>query len=79
MSSQDQDYRDVQPRWRSYMHMGAGLVYLIVGVAVLFMRKFGTIELNSVSTWGLSGLCLLYGVFRIWRGFTDLKASRNAE
>lgn len=79
MSTQNQDYRDAPPRWRSYMHIGAGLVYLMVGVAVLFVRKFGTIELNSVSTWGLSGLCLLYGGFRIWRGFRDLKSAKEVE
>lgn len=75
----NQDFRDAPPRWRSYMHIGAGFVYLIVGIAVLFVRKFGTIELNSISTWGLSGLCLLYGVFRIWRGFKDLKAAQNQD
>lgn len=77
MSTQNHDYGEAPPRWRSYLHIAAGFVYLIVGTAVLFVRKFGTIELNSVSTWGLSGLCFLYGVFRIWRGFRDLKSTQN--
>ncbi|GAA4449891.1 hypothetical protein [Rurimicrobium arvi] len=79
MSTQDQDYSHNPPKWRAYLHLAMGLVYLLMGGLVLYMRKFGSIELTDFSTYGLCSLLGLYGLFRIWRGSKDLQMSKSRD
>lgn len=61
-------------RMRSGMHIGMGIFYVIIGSAILYVKYFGTIELSTGLAYTLGSLMVLYGIFRLWRGFTDMKA-----
>ena len=55
---------------RSLLDYGMGIVILGVGVVVLFAEKFGfTIVIDDLMRYLFVGLCVLYGGFRIYRGF----------
>jgi hypothetical protein len=56
-----------------------GLVYLAIAVFVFKFKSFGSIELDQLYVYGMSGLLTIYGLFRIWRGTTDLKNGSNQE
>lgn len=61
------------PKWRAWLHISMGVVYLLFATLVFSMKKFGNIDLSELSVWGLSALLSLYGLFRLWRGISDLK------
>lgn len=60
-------------RMRGTMHIGMGVFYLIAGTLVLYVKYFGSIELPAGVAFFLGIMMLLYGIFRIWRGFVLLK------
>lgn len=56
---------------RSILDYGMGIVILGVGVVVLFAEKFGfQVSIDDLMRYMFFGLCLLYGGFRIYRGFS---------
>jgi hypothetical protein len=55
------------------MHIGIGIIYCIFGIGVLYVKKFGSIDLSEPAVYGMFGLLLIYGAFRIWRGVADIK------
>lgn len=61
------------PKWRHWMHIAMGVIYILFAVLVFQAKKFGSIDLGVSGTYGLSILLAAYGIFRIWRGYTDLK------
>jgi len=63
--------------FRGSLHMGMGAVYIALGVAVMYYRVFGTIELPLAVSVTLGVAMLLYGAFRIWRGYMDLRQNRR--
>ena len=77
------DYEDRNrktPNWqrvRAMQHIGMGAVYLIIAVLLFYVKTFGTIELSTGVAYALGGLLLVYGVFRIWRGFVELRAKNE--
>lgn len=55
---------------RSLLDYGMGIVILGVGVVVLFAEKFGfAIAIDDLMRYLFVGLCVLYGGFRIYRGY----------
>ena len=59
-------------RMRSIMDFGMGVLWSAMGVFLIFIKKFSTgLELrydpSTLMTFG--GVCLLYGLFRIYRGY----------
>lgn len=60
-------------RFRSTMHIAMGVFYIIIGLFVIYIKYFGQMELPDTFAYILGGLMLAYGLFRIWRGFTDMK------
>jgi uncharacterized membrane protein HdeD (DUF308 family) len=64
---------DTPPKWRAWMHMAMGVVYLLFAALIFNVKKFASIDLGPASAYVFSALLALYGVFRIWRGYTDLK------
>lgn len=60
-------------RFQVIQHLGMGTFYLIAGSLVLYVKYFGAMELPAGLAYFLGTMMLLYGVFRIWRGFADLK------
>ena len=66
-------YRNV----RAVLHIGMGGVYLLFGSIIIAYQNFGTLGLSPVMAYSIGGLMLLYGVFRLWRGFADMATMRR--
>lgn len=64
-------------RFRAMLNLVMGVVYILLGVVVMYLKYFGTIELGALLAYFLGGLFALYGAFRIWRGSHDLKMLRE--
>lgn len=58
-------------RMRSIMDMGMGLLWLGMGVFLVFIKKFNTgleVQFNTPPMKGFGIICIIYGGFRIYRG-----------
>lgn len=66
-------------RFRAMMNISIGALYIILGIAVATMRKFGAVQLALGWAFGACALLLIYGGFRIWRGIQDLKITDEDE
>ena len=55
---------------KSIMDLGMGLIYIAVGIMILFAKKIGLNNDFVESTPGkiFAGLVMLYGLWRIYRG-----------
>ena len=55
---------------RSIMDLGMGLIYIAIGVVILFAKVMGLHNEFAASTWGkiFAGLFVLYGIWRLYRG-----------
>ena len=68
MSEKDKGYI----RMRSIMDYGMGTLWTGMGVFLIFIKKFNTgletrYDDSTLKIFG--GICLLYGLFRIYRGY----------
>ncbi|MDE3214098.1 MAG: hypothetical protein KGM98_12760 [Bacteroidota bacterium] len=56
---------------KSIMDFGMGLIYIGVGIAILFPEEFhlASIFVSSTLAKLLAGLVIIYGSWRIYRGF----------
>jgi hypothetical protein len=55
---------------RSMMDFGMGIIYVGVAVFLMFSEKFGfEMSFDKTFSYIFGGLSLLYGVWRIYRGF----------
>lgn len=79
MSVENNDYRHNPPAWRAWLHIAMGIIYLLFAFIAFYVKRFGSIELSETAVYGMSGLLSLYGIFRLWRGITDLRANRNQQ
>ena len=59
------------------LHIGMGCVYIIFGILILYVKYFGSMELSAGLAYALGGLMLVYGTFRLWRGFSLLRKSNR--
>jgi ABC-type uncharacterized transport system permease subunit len=55
---------------KSIMDLGMGLIYIAVGIMILFAKKIGLTNQFVESTMGkiFAGLIMLYGLWRLYRG-----------
>lgn len=55
---------------RSIMDIGMGVIYTGAGIFFLFSKQFGVTLIFPPQPFSyfFGGLCILYGVFRIYRG-----------
>lgn len=60
-------------RFRALLHLSMGVFYILFGIVIFNMRSFGQIQLSTPVVYVSSIFCVLYGAFRIWRGWTDNK------
>ena len=59
-------------RMRSWMDYGMGLMWVAMGVFLIFIKQFNTgLEARSddPTMKAFGGICVLYGLFRIYRGY----------
>lgn len=73
MNNNESRNTETPPKWRAWLHIGMGLVYFLFAALVFKVKKFGSIELDETYAYMMSGLLTAYGIFRIWRGSTDLR------
>jgi hypothetical protein len=73
MNNSENSNTNVPPKWRAWLHIGMGIVYLLCAPVVYSAKTFATIKLSTTAVYGMSGLLVIYGAFRLWRGVTDLK------
>lgn len=62
-------------QFRKIFDIAMGLLYISCGVLVLLARKLGfsfQVETSLAFFWALGGLFILYGIFRIYRGFKHI-------
>ncbi len=70
----DVDYDEKRKRAyanrRSFMDIGMGIIYAVVGGFLCFSEIFGFAMENSYKPFSyiFGGICLVYGGFRIYRG-----------
>lgn len=63
--------------FRGSLHIGMGGLYLVMGSAVIYFKAFGVMVLPSIVAYAIGISMLLYGAFRIWRGWMDLKQNKS--
>lgn len=67
----EQDKRYVQRR--SVMDIGMGILWCGMGLFVgLLLKKYNAglaAQYGDKTLYAFGGLCLVYGLFRVWRGF----------
>lgn len=59
-------------RMKSIMDFGMGLLWSGMGIFLIFIKKFGTgleFRYDSKTLITFGAICLLYGLFRIYRGY----------
>ncbi|MEO7524650.1 MAG: hypothetical protein ABIT58_11180 [Ferruginibacter sp.] len=59
-------------RMRSIMDFGMGLLWLAMGVFMIFIKQFHTgleARFDDPTMKAFGGVCVLYGAFRIYRGY----------
>ena len=59
-------------RMRSIMDYGMGLLWLGMGIFMIFIKKFNTgieARFDDATMYAFGGICILYGIFRIYRGY----------
>jgi hypothetical protein len=66
-------YRNV----RAVLHIGMGGVYLLFGGIIIAYQNFGTMGLSPTMAYVIGGLMLVYGGFRLYRGFADMREMRR--
>ena len=73
----NQDERNIgsgYSKFRGVAHIGIGLLYIVVGGIVGYFKSFGAIALSNPVAWGITTAMVLYGGFRIYRGWMYLRA-----
>ena len=59
------------------MHLGMGGIYMLFGVIIAMYKNFVTVELSPAMAYGVGGLMIVYGAFRLYRGFADMREMRR--
>jgi hypothetical protein len=70
----------IYSQFRTSLDFGMGIMYILIASMILTIKYFGTMALDASFAYILGTLMLLYGVFRIYRGFSALRnRKRNAK
>ncbi len=60
-------------RLKAIRHIAMGVVFLAFAVVMFVNKTFGAFDLSDGLAYSLGGVLVLYGAFRIWRGYADMK------
>ena len=78
MTGQDQDKDSLSARdkgfirMRAIMDVGMGILWMAMGVFLIFIKEFNTgleARFDDPYMKGFGGICIVYGIFRLYRGF----------
>lgn len=64
---------------KAWLHLGMGVVYLLMSGLVIYAKHFGTISLSEGTAYAMGTLLALYGVFRLYRGIADIRQAGEQE
>jgi hypothetical protein len=67
--------------FRVTLDIGMGIFFISIGIAVLYTRFYGNMELSPTYANILGSLTVAYGIFRIYRGvsaFVRMHKERSA-
>lgn len=59
--------------FRGSMHIGMGGIYVALGCTIIYLKHFGAMELSPWASYIGGSIALLYGGFRIWRGWQYMR------
>ncbi len=72
MAQQDfeQQQQKSQARIRAIYAFTMGILLTLLGLLLIFYRKLGfEFDIDPVYSGLFGGICILYGMFRVWRGY----------
>lgn len=64
--------------FKATMHLTMGVLYVVIGSTVLYIKYFGAFELPAATAYFLGSMMIIYGLFRIWRGWQGLRPKRKS-
>ncbi len=59
-------------RMRSMMDYGMGVLWVAMGIFLIFIKKFNTdlaARFDDPMIKAFGGICIVYGLFRVYRGY----------
>lgn len=61
-----------------YLSLVTGFCYIVLGFIIIFYKaSFASFDPTMILVFGIA--IILYGIFRIWRGFLNLKNTNDEE
>ncbi len=60
-------------KFRGIIHFTMGILYVLMGIASVYLVKIGFFNLDLSMGYLIGGLMLAYGIFRIFRGIQRLR------
>jgi hypothetical protein len=68
-------------KFRGSLHIGMGIMYLVFGSVLIYIKYFGAMSLSPAMAYTLGTLMIIYGLFRLYRGFAYMrqKNKRNLQ
>ena len=61
-----------------YLSLVTGFCYMVLGLVIIFYKtSFASFDPTMILVFGIA--IILYGIFRIWRGFINLKNDSDEE
>jgi len=78
MSTRDNNRRSFA-RLSATRHVVMGIIYLLASLLLMYVKKFGSIELPGGVVYALCVLLIVYGAFRLWRGIADFRNMRSGD
>lgn len=64
--------RESADRFRGIFHIAMGVLYLLVGIGVVYAEKQKMVAIGATFSYIICGLMCGYGVFRIYRGYARM-------
>ena len=58
---------------RGIMGMSMGVIYIVIALAVIYMQKAKQIHIGDALSYIIAALMAAYGIFRIYRGYKQMK------
>jgi hypothetical protein len=62
---------------RAIVNLGMGSIYVVIGVIILYVRHFVSVELSPTVAIVLGSAMVLYGLFRLYRGISPFLRKRR--
>ena len=69
----DNKMQSVQDKSKGIVHIGIGVVYLILAGVIVYAEKNKYIDVGATFSYIMCGLFAIYGLFRIYRGYLRVK------